>query len=110
MTDDSERVNLPVVLNMGALYQAFLTAIKSLMEDQYDVAGRINILRQGLTSDKNRVAFLLGAGCPLSIRNAADQPLISSIPEHVYEGMKIAESVGRYLNSEIKGHYRYARE
>ncbi|WP_163336038.1 KTSC domain-containing protein [Desulfopila sp. IMCC35008] len=32
------------------------------------------------------------------------------VPEHVFEGMKQAESKGRYLNSEIKGHYRYARQ
>jgi hypothetical protein len=49
------------------------------MDEQYDIAGRINILRQGLTSDKNRVAFLLGAGCPLSIRNTEGQPLIPDI-------------------------------
>ncbi len=30
--------------------------------------------------------------------------------EHVYEGMKNADSKGRYLNTEIKGHYRYARQ
>mgnify|MGYP001428867605 CR=1 FL=1 len=49
------------------------------MDEQYDIAGRINILRQGLTSDKNRVAFLLGAGCPLSIRNVEGEPLIPDI-------------------------------
>lgn len=32
------------------------------------------------------------------------------VPNHVYEGMKTAESIGKYLNSEIKGHYRYARQ
>ncbi|MDD2466649.1 MAG: KTSC domain-containing protein [Desulfobulbus sp.] len=32
------------------------------------------------------------------------------VPNHVYEGMKAAESIGKYLNSEIKGHYRYARQ
>lgn len=32
------------------------------------------------------------------------------VPEHVFEEMKQAESKGRYLNSDIKGHYRYARQ
>lgn len=32
------------------------------------------------------------------------------VPNHIYEGMKTAESIGKYLNSEIKGHYRYARQ
>lgn len=49
------------------------------MSEEYDISGRINILRHALTSDKNKVAFLLGAGCPLSIRNEDGQPLISDI-------------------------------
>lgn len=32
------------------------------------------------------------------------------VPNHIYEGMKTAESIGKYLNSEIKGQYRYARQ
>ena len=32
------------------------------------------------------------------------------VPEHIFEGMKTADSKGRYLNAEIKGHYRYARQ
>ena len=32
------------------------------------------------------------------------------VPQHVFEGMKSAESKGRYLNAEIKGAYRYARQ
>lgn len=32
------------------------------------------------------------------------------VPLHVYEGMKIADSKGKYLNAEVKGHYRYARQ
>ena len=32
------------------------------------------------------------------------------IPEHVYDGIKLAGSKGKYLNSEIKGIYRYARQ
>ena len=50
-----------------------------MLSEQYDISGRINILRQALTSDKNRVAFLLGAGCPLSIRDQGGKPLISDI-------------------------------
>ena len=32
------------------------------------------------------------------------------VPQHIYEGMKSAASVGKYLNAEIKGVYRYARQ
>lgn len=32
------------------------------------------------------------------------------VPEHIFEGMKAAESKGKYLNSQIKGSYRYARQ
>ncbi len=49
------------------------------MNDKYSVSGKINILSQALVSDKNRVAFLLGAGCPLSIRNKKNAPLIPDI-------------------------------
>ncbi len=32
------------------------------------------------------------------------------VPQHIYEGMQLAASVGKYLNAEIKGVYRYARQ
>jgi hypothetical protein len=32
------------------------------------------------------------------------------VPPHVYEGMKTADSKGKYLNAYIKGQYRYARQ
>jgi len=32
------------------------------------------------------------------------------VPQHIYDGMITAESKGKYLNSEIKGSYRYARQ
>lgn len=31
------------------------------------------------------------------------------VPEHVYEGLKSADSPGGYLSREMKGKYRYAR-
>ncbi len=48
-------------------------------EQAVTIAGRVNILRQALSSDKNKVAFLLGAGCPLSMRNEKGEPLIPDI-------------------------------
>ena len=48
-------------------------------EQAVTIAGRVNILRQALSSNKNKVAFLLGAGCPLSIRDEHSQPLIPDI-------------------------------
>ena len=32
------------------------------------------------------------------------------VPQHVFDGMKSADSKGKYLNSVIKGAYRYARQ
>lgn len=32
------------------------------------------------------------------------------VPENVFEGMKSADSKGKYLNTEIKGNYRYERQ
>jgi len=32
------------------------------------------------------------------------------VPQHVFEGMKSADSKGKYLNTQIKGVYRYARQ
>ena len=46
------------------------------MNDPYR---QIEILQQALASDKSRIAFLLGAGCPVSIRIPDDKPLIQNI-------------------------------
>ncbi|MCG8531203.1 MAG: KTSC domain-containing protein [Desulfovibrionales bacterium] len=32
------------------------------------------------------------------------------VPEHIFGGMKSADSKGRYLHVKIKGQYRYARQ
>lgn len=32
------------------------------------------------------------------------------VPQHVYDGMKSADSIGKYFNAEIKSVYRYARQ
>ncbi len=32
------------------------------------------------------------------------------VPEHIFRGMESADSKGRYLNAQIKGNYRYARQ
>lgn len=32
------------------------------------------------------------------------------VPQHVYDGMKSADSKGKYFNAEIKSIYRYARQ
>ena len=46
------------------------------MNDPYR---QIEILQQALASDKSRNAFLLGAGCPVSIRDDNNSPLIKDI-------------------------------
>ena len=49
------------------------------MNDPYR---QIKILQQALASDKSRIAFLLGAGCPVSIRiedGDDNKPLIQDI-------------------------------
>ncbi|MGE4284758.1 MAG: SIR2 family protein [Clostridia bacterium] len=50
----------------------------------HDINQKILSLQQALTSNKNKVSFLLGAGCPLSIRVTEDgnnKPLIPDIKE-----------------------------
>jgi len=32
------------------------------------------------------------------------------VQPHIFEGMKVADSKGKYINAEIKGHHRYARQ
>lgn len=31
------------------------------------------------------------------------------VPSHIFEGLKAADSHGRFFNEQIKGHFRYAR-
>lgn len=55
-----------------------------MSENSFNPYRQMNILRQALSSDKNRVAFLLGAGGPVSIRVKKDgednySPLIEDI-------------------------------
>lgn len=33
----------------------------------------------------------------------------TSVPESIFDGLKTAESAGKYLNSEVKGKYEYSR-
>lgn len=46
------------------------------MKDPYR---QLDILQQALSSDKSRISFLLGAGCPVSIRTPEGKPLIPNI-------------------------------
>jgi hypothetical protein len=48
------------------------------MSNKYCISDRVNILGQALNSNKSKVAFLLGAGCPLSVC-IEDKPLIPDI-------------------------------
>lgn len=48
-------------------------------ESLKDPYRQLEILQQALSSDKSRIAFLLGAGCPVSIRTADGNPLIPNI-------------------------------
>lgn len=55
-----------------------------MSENSFNPYRQVNILRQALSSDKNRVAFLIGAGCPVSVRikkdgEDNDSPLIDDI-------------------------------
>ena len=49
------------------------------MNETYSFEGKINMLRQALASDRNKVAFLLGAGCPMSIQSEDGKPLIPDV-------------------------------
>ena len=32
------------------------------------------------------------------------------VPENIFDGLKSADSKGKYLHAEVKGYYRYARQ
>lgn len=48
---------------------------------QHDVRHQSRLLRETLNSDKRRVGFVIGAGCPLGIYDEADAKSIGLIPD-----------------------------
>lgn len=93
-----------------------------------DIYHQISILQQALSSDKNKVAFLLGAGCSTAI-NVKDEsgkicaliPAITGLTENVkkkLKGLKIEIICNRLQNSgtiqpnieEILSHVRILRQ
>ena len=67
------------------------------MDVFHDPTRQIDYLRQSLGNDRTPLGFLLGAGCPLSVRvqeNGEDNPIIPGIvglTEHVCTAMRGAE-------------------
>jgi hypothetical protein len=49
------------------------------MTDSHDPTRQVGLLRQALDSSKRPIAFLLGAGCPMSVRSVDNKPLIPDI-------------------------------
>src|SRR6266850_2032010 len=49
------------------------------MTDSHDPMRQVGLLRQALDSSKRPIAFLLGAGCPMSVRSVDNKPLIPDI-------------------------------
>lgn len=49
------------------------------MEDYHDANRQIEYIRQSLAQDRNHIGFLIGAGCPLSIRVGDNQALLPDI-------------------------------
>lgn len=49
------------------------------MNESHDPVIQIGWLQQALRSNKRRIGFLLGAGCPMSIRSPRGKPLIPDI-------------------------------
>src|SRR6266478_4753980 len=83
MTDTSAQLLTAGIANKGAMSPA--TEIKSPeapAEPTHCPYRQSTLLQQALTPDKMRVAFLLGAGCPVSIRvpdGEGTRPLIPDI-------------------------------
>lgn len=49
------------------------------MAHSHDPLNQVGLLRQALESSKRPIAFLLGAGCPMSVLTADNKPLIPDI-------------------------------
>ena len=63
------------------------------------------------TPQSSNVAGFCYEGETLTVEfNSGSRYNYYDVPQHIYEGMKLAASVGKYLNAEIKGGYRYARQ
>lgn len=73
------------------------------MTDTHDPVRQLSVLQQGLSSDKRQIGFLLGAGCPMSVKAADGSPLILDI-----EGMTKAIVAAVLEKQEFNGHLTVA--
>lgn len=71
------------------------------MNDYHDPIRQISYLQQSLSQDKKPLGLFLGAGCPLSIKSAKDEPLIpdiAGITKIVCEHLKSSECFQKVLD------------
>ena len=59
-----------------------------------------NVAAIGYDHDENVLVVEFHGGATYRYQN---------VPENVYEGMKEAESIGKFLNSQVKGVYEYEK-
>lgn len=60
----------------------------------HDIAHQSRLLRESLNSEKRRVGFFLGAGCPLGIYDKAGQASMKLIPDILGLTQTVAASLG----------------
>ena len=51
------------------------------MSDRHDLSHQVHLVREALQSEKRRLGFLVGAGCPLGIYDAAGEKSLKHIPD-----------------------------
>lgn len=70
-----------------------------LFTDPHNLTREVNQISQALSQDKKQIGFFLGAGCPASVKDQAQQPLIPTIPALT------AEIAARLAASQLKEPY-----
>ena len=66
----------------------------------HDVAHQSRLLRETLNSDKRRVGFVIGAGCPLGIYDATDTTSLRLIPDVAGLTTSVAKALENQRHSE----------
>jgi len=75
------------------------------MADTHDPVRQLAVLQMSLRSDKRQIGFLLGAGCPMSVKGADGNPLILDIKgmtEAIITTVKKKEAFEAALNAALK--------
>jgi SIR2-like domain len=66
------------------------------INDIHDAAHQTRLLREALQSDKVRIGYFLGAGCPLGIYDEKEQASLKLIPDVAGLTMNVREKLGEH--------------